>query len=104
MKKITDKEIFGRIRKHWDILEKHGVKRIGLFGSYARGEQKRDSDIDFMVEFEKPDFDNFMDMVFYLEDLFGKNVELVTKAGLSPYIGPYVEKEIRWYEKEPAVS
>jgi len=66
-----------------------GVKRIGLFGSFARGEQKESSDIDVLVEFEKPTFRNFMDLSFYLEDLFGRKVDLVTVKGLHPRIRPW---------------
>lgn len=95
---LTDKEIMSLLKEHRDILKKYRVKRIGLFGSYVRGEQKRYSDIDFLVEFEEPTFDNFMDLVFSLEDLFSKKVELITNGNLSPYIQPYVEKEVRWYE------
>lgn len=103
-KKLSDKEIMKTVREHSDILGKYKVKKIGLFGSHVRGEQKEDSDIDFLVEFEKPDFDNFMDLAFYLEDLFGKKVELITNGSLSPYIQPYVEKEVKWYETELAFS
>ncbi len=95
---LTDKEIMSLLKEHRDILKKYRVKRIGLFGSYVRGEQKRYSDIDFLVEFEEPTFDNFMDLVFSLEDLFSKKVELITNGNLSPYIQPYVKKEVRWYE------
>jgi predicted nucleotidyltransferase len=95
---LTDKEIMSLLKEHRDILKKYKVKRIGLFGSYIRGEQRRYSDIDFLVEFEEPTFDNFMDLVFSLEDLFSKKVELITNGNLSPYIQPYVEKEVRWYE------
>lgn len=98
MKKLTDKKIMSLLKKHNDILKKYKVRRIGLFGSYVRGEQKRKSDIDFLVEFEEANFDNFMDLVFSLEDLFSKKVELITNGNLSPYIQPYVEKEVRWYE------
>lgn len=97
-KELTDKVIMGLLKKHNDILKKYKVKRIGLFGSYIRGEQKRNSDIDFLVEFEEPTFNNFMDLVFSLEDLFNKKVELITNGNLSPYMQPYVEKEVRWYE------
>lgn len=103
-KKLSDKEIMKAVREHSDILGKYKVKKIGLFGSHVRGEQKEDSDIDFLVEFEKPDFDNFMDLAFYLEELFGKKVELITNGSLSPYIQPYVEKEVKWYETELAFS
>ena len=52
-----------------------------------------------MVEFEEPTFDNFMKLAFFLEDLFGKRVELVTPDSLSPYIAPYVTKEVVWADQ-----
>jgi predicted nucleotidyltransferase len=79
-----------------EIKKRFGVKRIGLFGSFARGEQKDTSDVDILVEFEEPTFDNFMNLAFFLEDLFSRRVELVTPDSLSPYIAPYVKKEVVW--------
>ncbi|MFH1097090.1 MAG: nucleotidyltransferase family protein [Candidatus Desantisbacteria bacterium] len=81
-KKLTNEEILKVLREHNNLLEKYRIKKIGLFGSYVRGEQKKDSDIDFLVEFEKPDFDNFMDLAFYLEDLFGKKIDILTPEGV----------------------
>ena len=92
-------EIIDLLRSHAeDIKARFAVKRIGLFGSYARGEQKASSDIDILVEFEKPTFRNFMDLSFYLEDLFGREVDLVTVKGLHSRIRPYVEKDVIWSE------
>lgn len=79
-----------------EIKKRFGVKRIGLFGSFARGEQKDTSDVDILVEFEEPTFDNFMNLAFFLEDLLSRRVELVTPDSLSPYIAPYVKKEVVW--------
>ncbi|MBI2251479.1 MAG: nucleotidyltransferase family protein [Armatimonadetes bacterium] len=104
IKELTDEIIIKELKEHHYILEKFGVVKIGLFGSYLRGEQKENSDIDFMVEFKKPDFDNFMDLIFYLEDLFDRKVELITNGSLSPYIQPFVEKEVKWYETKLALS
>jgi len=101
---ITYQKIIDMLKFHKDTLLKYGVKRIGLFGSYARGDQKKNSDMDFLVEFDKPVFENFMDLAFYLENLFGRKVELITNGNLSPYIQPYVEKEVKWYETESAIS
>ena len=85
------------LREHEsEIKKRFGVKRIGIFGSCARGEEKETSDVDVLVEFTEPSFDNFMDLVFFLEDLFGKEVDLVTTGGLSPYIAPFVEEEVVW--------
>jgi len=98
IKELTDKEIVNVINKNSDILKKYGVKKLELFGSYVKGEQKNDSDIDFLVEFRKPDFENFMDLAFFLEDIFGRKVELITQGSLSPFIEPYIEKELIWSE------
>jgi len=103
-RRLTSKVIFETLEKNKEILKKYEVKRIGLFGSFVRGEQKKNSDIDFLIEFENPNFDNFMDLVFYLEDLFGRDVELITNGNISPYIQPYIEKEVKWYETELAIS
>ncbi len=96
--KLVEKEIFKLLEYNVDLLEKFKVRRIGLFGSFARGEQKKNSDIDFLVEFYEPTFDNFIDLLFSLEDLFGRKVELITDGSLSPYLQPFVEKEVKWYE------
>ena len=81
-----------------EIKSKYDVKKIGIFGSYAKGQQNEESDVDVLVEFEKPTFDNFMELVFFLEDLFGKKVDLLTPKSLSPYMRPYIEKEVVWCE------
>lgn len=96
---VTYRDIINRLKEHDDILKKYKVRKIGLFGSYVRGEQKRLSDLDFLVEFEEPTFDNFMDLIFSLERIFRKKVELITRGNLSPYIQPYIAKEIKWYER-----
>jgi uncharacterized protein len=86
-------------RRDGEIKERFHVKRIGLFGSFARGDEKETSDVDIMVEFEQPTFDNFMKLAFFLEDLLGKNVELVTPDSLSPYIAPYAKDEVVWADQ-----
>ena len=91
-------DVIAILRVARKMLRRYGVRRIGLFGSFARGEQTANSDLDFLVELEKPDFGDFMDLAFYLEDRFGRRVELVTNGNLSPYIAPVVEREVRWCE------
>ena len=106
IKILTGKEIMSLLKQHKNILKRYKIKRIGLFGSYIRGNQKKRSDIDFLVEFDLTNFDknfsgyfdNFMDLSFSLEKLFGKKIDLITDGSLSPYIQPYVEKEVLWYE------
>ena len=111
-KVLSEKEIFSLIKKNKDVLKKFNVKKIGLFGSYVRGEQKENSDIDFLVEFDLTLldknftglFDSFMDLAFFLENLLGRKVDLITNGSLSPYVQPYVEKEVKWYETEFNIS
>lgn len=88
--------IFQRLIEERRRLTFLGVKNIGLFGSFARGDQTALSDIDLLVEFlpEKHTFDNFMELTFLLEELLGRKVELVTPEALSPYIGPHILKEV----------
>ena len=83
------------LRAHKEaIRERYSVRRIGVFGSYARGEQKTTSNIDVLVEFGKPTFDNFMDLAFYLEELFGRRVDLLTPEGVKGIRIKEITKEI----------
>jgi len=79
-----------------EIKRRFAVRRIGLFGSFVRGEETKESDIDILVEFEDPTFRNFMNLAFYLEDIFSRRVDLLTPEGISHRIRPYVEKEVVW--------
>lgn len=75
-------------RQEEEIKRRFGARRIGVFGSFARGEESKDSDIDILVEFEagQKTFDNYMDLKFFLEDLFGRNVDLATVQALKSQI------------------
>lgn len=75
-----------------------GVKRIGVFGSFAKNTIHQDSDIDILVEFHpnKKNFDNFMDLAFFIEDLTGRKVDLVTNQSLSKYIAPHILNEVEY--------
>lgn len=95
-------DVLAIVKKNKTFLkEKFGVKKIGVFGSIVRGDAREESDIDVLVEFEstKKSFDNFMELSFFLEDLFGKKVDLITTSGLDQYVRPYVEREVVWCEK-----
>ncbi len=86
------------IQKHSHDIHRMGVKKIGLFGSFAREEQHSDSDIDLLVEFQrgKKNFDNFIRLSFLLEDILGRPVELVTPESLSPYLRPYIMEQVEY--------
>ena len=95
VKKSLD-EIKRIIEEHKDELRKnYMVKEIGIFGSFVRGEAKENSDVDILVEFEKPiGFFKFLELEEYLSKLIGKNVDLVSKKALKPYIGKHILKEV----------
>lgn len=92
---MTRKTVITRIRKNRAQLEKLGVKSLSLFGSVARGEARKNSDVDILVEFKgKATFDRYMDTKFFLEDLLGRKVDLVTPKAIKPRIKPYVMQDL----------
>lgn len=92
------RDLFALLAKHQEQLKQFGVKRWGVFGSFARGQQSKLSDVDILVEFEqgKKSFDNFMHLAFFLEQQIGRRVELVTPESLSPHIGPHILREVEY--------
>jgi predicted nucleotidyltransferase len=66
------------------LTEKYKVKQIGVFGSWARGEQSEESDVDLLVEFAEPIGWEFVDVKEFLEQILGRPVDLVTAAMLRP--------------------
>lgn len=89
-------EVVQRLLSSQKELALFGVTSIGLFGSFLTGRQTPRSDIDILVSFapDQHTFDNFMDLSFFLEDLLGRKIELVTPESLSPYIGPRILSEV----------
>lgn len=98
MKNYSSNEILEILKRHKELLKRYKVRRIGLFGSFLRNESNNESDIDLLVDFEEKSLDNFIDLVFELEEIFDRKVDLLTEKGISPYILPYVQNEVRWYE------
>ncbi len=87
-------QILSLLKRHRPDLNRFGVKYIAVFGSVARDDASPESDIDILVEFEhRPDFDRYMDLKFYLEDLLKRRVDLVTYNALKPRMRPIVERE-----------
>ncbi|HEY5040342.1 MAG TPA: nucleotidyltransferase family protein [bacterium] len=76
--------ILNYLQKEKEFLRRSGVRRIGLFGSAARGENRKNSDLDFLVEMGKPTFDGYMDVKLRLEDVFHRPVDLVLSHNLKP--------------------
>ena len=79
-----------------ELRERFGVDTIGIFGSVSRGEDTADSDVDVLIAFQegKVSFSSFIHLADYLEELFGRRVDLLTKDGMSPYMRPYIEAEV----------
>jgi len=90
--------ILKRIEENRQPIKNYGVKKIGLFGSYVRDEQQHKSDIDILVEFEKgkKTFDNYMDLKFFLEDLFSLKVDLVIEETVKPRLKPYILESVKY--------
>lgn len=80
-----------------ELYKKFEVKRIGIFGSYSRGEQKETSDIDILVEFHRPiGFIEFIKLQEYLESLLGVKVDLTTKKALKKRIRKQILQEVKY--------
>jgi predicted nucleotidyltransferase len=88
-------QIFRALEVHQEKIRALGAQRLGLFGSHARGDATDASDLDFLVEF-KPgakSFDNYMDLKFLLEELFGRRVDLVLSTVLKPRLRDRILRE-----------
>ncbi len=91
-------EIRQRILDNRQNIRRYGVNKIGFFGSVVLGQQRKDSDIDLLVFFDegRVSFRSYMDLNFFLEDLLHAKVDLLTPEQISPYIMPYIQKEIQY--------
>jgi uncharacterized protein len=96
---VKDKqEVHQIIKSHQSSIQRFGAERLGIFGSFVRGEQKDGSDVDIVVEFEegKKTFRNFMNLAEYLEALLNRKVELVTWESLASFVQRNVKEEIEY--------
>ena len=91
----TRSEVIDRLQGAEALIRGLGVRRLALFGSFARSEPRADSDVDVLVEFSpgQKSFDRFMSLCDLLEELLSRRVEVVTTEALSPYIGPHILAE-----------
>ena len=82
------------IREHQTDIRRFGVKRLSLFGSFVHGTQKRSSDLDFAVEFERKTFDAYMDLKQYLEELFHCHIDLVLFSAIKPRLRAQILRDM----------
>ncbi len=95
--KLNSEIILKRIKKEKKKLKEKGVKKIGLFGSYAKDKQKQKSDIDFLIEFDKVDFDRYLFILNLLKKMFNRKVDLVIETDLKPELN-YVKEEAKYVQ------
>lgn len=96
MKTIEEIKIIIQAHKE-ELRKEYGLKEIGIFGSYVRGEQKEISDVDILIELEKPvGFVKFLKLEKRISDILGIKVDLVTRKALKPYIGQRILHEVRY--------
>ncbi len=89
-------DVLDELAKHREeIQQRFGIKRLSIFGSIARDEFSEDSDLDVLVEFREDHetFANYMDLKFFLEDLFNRDVDLVMHDAVRPAFRPYIERD-----------
>jgi predicted nucleotidyltransferase len=83
---LNRETILQTLERHRSELQQLGVRRLGLFGSYLHDRPRAGSDVDLLVRFDRPSFDSYMDTKFLLEQLLGRDVDLVTEEALKPAV------------------
>jgi len=91
-------ELIARMIRHETKIMSHGVKKLGIFGSFVKNRMSEQSDVDFFVDFEPAHktFQNFMQLADLLEDITGRHIELVTPQSLNKFTGKYILQEIEY--------
>ena len=93
---MTRDDVLTTLREHkQELRERFGVTELALFGSFARNQATEKSDIDVLVTFdEPPNFKRYFGAIVYLEDLFGRHVDMATENEIRSEIRPYVQREV----------
>lgn len=95
---LTPERILDVVRDHQAHLQALGVRSLGLFGSFRRGTPHATSDLDFLLELQRPSFSTYMAVKFFLEDLFGRPVDLVLAESLKPRLRERILSEVLYAE------
>lgn len=93
----TKSELLQFLHENREEIKAYGVNSLGIFGSFCRGPNSETSDVDLYLDFDpsQKSFDNFMDPSFFLEELVGRKVEIITPQSLSKFIGPHILNEVQ---------
>ena len=83
---LRAEDVLTALAREVGALKAFGVRRLALFGSTARGEARPDSDLDFLVDFDRKTFRNYMDLADFLEKLLGHKVDLVIRETVKPLV------------------
>jgi predicted nucleotidyltransferase len=93
---MTKEQVVTILRRQYSYLvSEYGIKRIGIFGSYAKGTPTEESDIDIVTEFEIPIGLKFIELAGYLEQILGQKVDILTPVGIQGIRNPRIAKEIQ---------
>ncbi len=92
---VTKSQIIKKIKSEKDALKISGVNKIGLFGSFLKNKQKKNSDVDILIEFDDLTFDNYMKVFYLLEKITKRKVDLVIESDLKPELN-YIKKEVKY--------
>jgi len=93
---MKKQEIIKKLNCRKNKFKKSGVKKIGLFGSYLKGKQKRGSDIDLLIEIKEDKIaDTYFELLFYLENLFKRKIDLIIEDDLRPELN-YIKNEAEY--------
>jgi uncharacterized protein len=91
---MAQQDILRRLVEHRATWQRLGAEKLAVFGSVAREEERSDSDLDVLVLFaDSPTFDQYMELKFFLEEICGRSVDLVTVESIRPQLRPKIERE-----------
>ena len=94
MPRLSRPTVLKALKDQHEALDRMGVVRIGVFGSVARMAASKQSDLDILVTLAKPTFDSYMEVKFFLEDLFGCRVDLVEESALRPEFSGVLDEAV----------
>jgi uncharacterized protein len=92
--RLSQEQVLSTLQQNRETIRRLGVARLGLFGSCARGDVAAPNDLDFVVELKIKSFDTYMELKFFLEDLFDCPIDLVLQDTIKARLRPQIMKEL----------